>query len=221
MKNVSVLIKKDLYESKNNIRKILINYCSPLIMILAINISGFNHVYFDHIQFLYDIVLILVIALQLTESTLFQTSRYIKYGIFEKYYLNKKLKPIEIYCAKYSFNLFIVVFMLLLSFLMGWIFMQVTGVGFMFPTKLLLVKVLVFTNICTSISFVAALIIKSESNITAYGLILFIVFIGFYKGMDLLRLYSDGWVMLCLVVLMAGFNLLAIKLCTYHRLVSK
>lgn len=220
MNNIMTLLKKDIYEMKNNYPKNVINYGAPFILIIMINATGLNENIFSDSQFMFDIILIVFIATVLIESTLFQTSRYIKCGVFEKYFLNKKMKVSQIYLSKYIFNLVLVCIIILLSFFVGFISDIFIGTSTVLPTHLLLIKTLIFTNILTSFAFVASLSIKSENNLMGYMISITGVFIVFYKVVEILSL---SWIMqlLLLILIMMLMNMIVFKLTKYSKLISK
>lgn len=189
MKIIESLILKDVFEYRNNFIKVigtfLIAFAFPIIVF---NFSA-NTSLFSNISTLVDVILILSSSLIYCETTLFQIHRNIRDGVYEKLFINRHIEKYQIFLSKFISNLFIsfVIFGLvcITNEFLGIIVQDQIKIVLSFR---LIMMLILSCGISTALAFMNSLVINDEKNAITYGGSLVLVYIGYYKILEILKI---------------------------------
>lgn len=220
---IKTLILKDFFEFKNNRKKLLMTF--GLMILLPIAVFNFTDVtkgILVSIPIFIEFIIILYTGFILSETTLFSIYRNIKEGVFEKYFINRDMKKIDIYVSKYVVNLMVVFIALTLMILINIILNQTLTEGTYIPINFLLVlKIIITTSIATSIGFICSLVIKDETNAIVYTAALMGTYLGYYKLLELLCITNNVVILLGLVAISIVLIVIVVKLLNENRFIRK
>ena len=202
MNNIITLIVKDFYEYKNNFIKTIINVfitiSAPIIMFKSFDLS--SGILTDTLL-LIEIMLIIFILISYCETTMFQSHRNRRDGIYEKYYINVNIKNSQIVLSKFIGNLFISYSFFLIIMLINNSLNLVGVVGYdIVATSRILLLLIPTCWIGTCLALLSTLVITDEKNAGFYGVTLFLIYIGFYKVIEILNV-SNMWVEIMYLVI--------------------
>ena len=220
---IKALIMKDYYEYKNNFLKsfgpIIFVICLPVVML---NFFGVSTQYFADIDKFVELIIILYTTMTLSEPTVYQIRRNIRDGVYEKYFINKNIKKYQIYASKLLTNLVIA----LVSFIVMYFLNVTVGLfakdGIQFSISFdLIIQLVITCSIGTSLAFISSLAVADEKNAVAYISLLFIVYLGYYKILEMLSITNFAIELLGLVLIACLLVLFVLFLLQKNRFIRR
>ncbi|MFV0381086.1 MAG: hypothetical protein ACK5KR_02475 [Breznakia sp.] len=215
MNIIKNLMLKDFYEYKNNFIKVfgtvVLIVCIPIFLF---NFGGISTAIFRDTDMFSTIIVIFFITLILGETALFPMSRDIKSGMFEKYFINIYIKPRYIYMSKFNVNIIIIGIAFVLMMVLNFIVSRYATSNFRFSVNLIMIYQLVIAcSIGTSASFICSLVNRDDNNAMAYAGFLLLIYMGYYKLLDVLRISNKiienlGITIIAFLLLMIVLHLL-------------
>lgn len=220
---IKALLLKDFYEYKNNFLKFFGTLLALIIIpVIIFNFYGVSQVILSNISKLTEVISIMFTTLILCETTVFQIHRNIRDGVFEKYFINMNIKKYQILLSKYFSNLIVV----LISF---GLFIGMNSIMSFFVLNVIhievslniLLQLVLATGIATSIGFISSLLVNDEKNAAIYTFSLFIVYVGFYKILEVLNITSYISEIFGLIILLALLSSFVLFLLKQNRFIRK
>ena len=220
---IKALLLKDFYEYKNNFLKFFGTLLALIIIpVIIFNFYGVSQVILSNISKLTEVISIMFTTLILCETTVFQIHRNIRDGVFEKYFINMNIKKYQILLSKYFSNLIVV----LISFglfigmnsIMSYFVLNVIHIE---VSLNILLQLVLATGIATSIGFISSLLVNDEKNAAIYTFSLFIVYVGFYKILEVLNITSYISEIFGLIILLALLSSFVLFLLKQNRFIRK
>jgi len=220
---IKALIMKDYYEYKNNFLKFggpaIFVICLPVYMF---NFMGVSTLLFTDLNKFTELIAILYTTILLGETTMYQIRRNIRDGIYEKYFINKNIKKYQIYLSKLFTNLVIV----LISFVTMY-FLNVS-VGHFVKDSIqfsisfdLIIQLIITCSIGTSLAFISSLVIADEKNAVAYMSLLIVVYLGYYKILEILSIKNYAIEIFGLVLIACLLVLFVLVLLQKNRFIRR
>jgi hypothetical protein len=220
---IKALILKDFYEYKNNFLKFFGSLLGLItIPVVMFNFYGVSQIFLSDITKFTEVACIMFTTLILCETTVFQIHRNIRDGIFEKYFINMNIKKYQLLLSKYLSNL-IVVF---ISFLLFFGLNSIMGMSVLNAIRIeislsLILQLILVTGLATTIGFISSLLINDEKNAAIYTFSLFIIYVGFYKVLEILNLSGFLIEILGLTILLAILSLVVLFLLKKNRFIRR
>lgn len=189
MNIIKTLLLKDIYEYKNNFKKCLLYIAVGILMpVILFRIMDANSsTLLQDTSFMFQITIVIYGMLMYCETTLFQTHRGMREGVYEKYFINKNIKKYQIVLSKYILNLlitYIVYFSTIgLNSILNVVMDTLVIVNY---SSSMIVTILFSCGIGTCLAFMNALIIQDEKNAASYGVSVFLVYLGYYKLLEVM-----------------------------------
>lgn len=220
---IKALLLKDFYEYKNNFLKFFGTLLALIIIpVIIFNFYGVSQVILSNISKLTEVISIMFTTLILCETTVFQIHRNIRDGVFEKYFINMNIKKYQILLSKYFSNLIVV----LISFglfigmnsIMSYFVLNVIHIE---VSLNILLQLVLATGIATSIGFISSLLVNDEKNAAIYTFSIFIVYVGFYKILEVLNITSYISEIFGLIILLALLSSFVLFLLKQNRFIRK
>lgn len=209
MANVITFIYRDLWEFKNKPIKFLAVLISMIFPILG----GWsdNGMIADRQNLISLMVLIVPIYLSM-ETTLSQTSNYIREGIFEQYFLNDKIRKTQIVIAKWIFNSALSLVSCVCSCLVYQILNKsgiLTTVFYMTP--MLILDVIIVSYVSSVVGIIAATLIKNEKAYFIYVMCMIFILLMVFMVFDKCKLFSE-WILFAYLIGISAIGTLLIQL---------
>lgn len=212
---IRALILKDFYEYKNNFLKFSGTLLAIItIPVLMFNFFGASQVILSNTGKLTEITMIMFTTLILGETTVFQIHRNIRDGVFEKYFINSNIMKYQIFLSKFISNLVVVLFSYFLLFGLNELISLIVENSIQINITLsLFLQLILATGIATAIGFISSLLVNDEKNAAVYTFSLLIIYIGYYKVLEILKVTSFlseifGLVMLFILLIIVVLFLL-------------
>lgn len=190
MTNIITFIYRDFWEFKNK----PIKFLAVLISMIFPVLGGWsdNGMLADRQNLVVLMVLIVPIYLSM-ETTLSQTSNYIREGIFEQYFLNDKIRKTQIVIAKWVFNSVLS----LISCACSWLVYQILNKSGVLTTvfnltPMLMLDVIIVSYVSSVIGIIAATLIKNEKAHFIYAMCMIFILLIVFTVFDRYKLFSEG-----------------------------
>jgi len=220
---IKALILKDFYEYKNNFQKFFGSLLGLItIPVVMFNLYGVSQIFLSDISKFTEVACILFTTLILCETTVFQIHRNIRDGVFEKYFINMNIKKYQILLSKYLSNLIVVFISFILFFGLNSIMSMFVANPIQIEISLsLILQLILVTGIATAIGFISSLLINDEKNAAVYTFALFIVYVGFYKVLEILHITGYFSEIFGLVILFTLLSLVVLFLLKQNRFIRR
>ena len=223
MKIFQALVFKDFYEYRNNyikfITTILFMTSIPIVMF---NFFGVSEFYFSDTEKFIEIIIIVYLALVFTETTLFQTRRYIRDGVFEKFFINDQLRKQYILFSKFFTNLFVtflsLIILLICNSLISYFAENVIQISFNIN---LLYQLIFGCAIGTDLAFISSLLINDEKNIAVYLILLISLYFSYYKILEIMNIMNTIYEFLGLGLITLLLSMLVLYLLSQNKFIRK
>lgn len=220
---IKALILKDFYEYKNNFLKFFGSLLGLiLIPVVMFNLYGVSQIFLNDISKFTEVVSIMFTTLILCETTVFQIHRNIRDGVFEKYFINMNIKKYQIFLSKYLSNLIVVLISFILFVGLNSIMSLFVENNIQFQISLSLIPQLILvTGIATAIGFISSLLVNDEKNAAIYTFSLFIIYVGYYKVLEILSISGYLSEIFGLIVLLVILSLIVLFLLKQNKFIRK
>lgn len=220
---IKALMLKDFYEYKNNFLKFFGSILGLItIPVVMFNLYGVSQIFLSDITKFTEVAIIMFTTLILCETTVFQIHRNIRDGVFEKYYINMNIKKYQIFISKYLSNLIVV----LISFISFFWLNSIMSLFVTNPIQIeislsLILKLILVTGIATAIGFISSLLINDEKNAAIYTFSLLIIYVGFYKVLEILNIAGYFSEIFGLIILFTLLSVVVLFLLKQNRFIRR
>lgn len=183
MNNIVMFIYRDFLEFKNRPTKLLPTFISIIFPLLGLYSNNGLIANKQYLTILMTLIAPIYISM---ETTLSQTSSYIKEGIFEQYFLNKRIKKHQIIISKWIINSILSLVSYMFSFLAYMLIKSGGQLSTEISTDLtLIICIIMVCYVSSAVGIIAATLIKNEkahfSYVMCMSLILMLIFVVFDK----------------------------------------
>jgi hypothetical protein len=185
MNNILTLFKKDWYELSNHWKKIAgLIALDAVLMILGLT-TGFRQLSFLDSSRFAMLFFVLISCFTYGETTVYQVLHDVRNGVYEKYFINKELKNLEIVFAKIMINCCLSLFQAVLLFV---IVSSAKYCAFEITSFILSISdiflVICISIGCTCLGFLSTLLTRSEENGVIYSINVMIFVFVLYAAMS-------------------------------------
>lgn len=204
MKNVvSILVYRDYLEIKNNPKKLIYVLIAAFIPVLAMFSKQPTIINRDNL-FLFSLITVPVYISM--ESTLNQNIEYIREGVLEQYFINKRIRKYQIVIAKWVTNTVLSIASYILTGFVVIVIMIIRKfelvVNFQYWW---IICILLMAGISSSIGLIASTIIKTEKAFCLYMLGMLIIIVPIFKILDYIKVSN-----ICIVGYLSIIGILSI-----------
>lgn len=176
--NIKTLVFRDFLEFKNNPKKFMFIFISMLFPVLSL---FSRDALLSNKQCLATLMFIVGPIYICYETTLSQTVKYIKTGIYEQYFLNSGIKKYQIVLSKFAFNLLLSLISCFCSFVL---ILLLRKMGFSQPQFkfefMIIIYVILSCYISSAIGIISATLMRSEKSFFLYVLLLILLFFAIF-----------------------------------------
>ena len=192
MNTIKTLVLKDIYEYKNDYRKLIFSFFMYIgLPVIAFSYSKITLMNLGDVNFLIEIFIIIATTFIYIETTLAPIRRSIRNGVFEKYYISSHVKTIEIFASKYILNLLVSFTMLIIIFVSNFLLGEIIGNGISISITPRIIIIIIFSCcIGTCLAFINSLLFADERSSLSYVISIAITYLCIYKLIDLFNLSS-------------------------------
>lgn len=185
---VCILVYRDYLEIKNNPRKLIYVLIAALMPVLAL-IS--KQPIITNRDNLYLFTLIFVPVYISMESTLNQNIEYIREGILEQYFLNKRIRKYRIVVAKWITNMVLSIISYIISGIIVIVLRFIREFEIAISIQIWwIICILLMAGISSSIGLIASTIIKTEKSFCLYMLGMLVIIVPIFKILDYIKISS-------------------------------
>ena len=156
------------------------------------------------------------------ESTLGQTSRYIKDGIYEQYFLNRNIKKYQIVLAKWVVNSILSLASCILSLIIYLLLKNLEIININFSIDIMIfIYIMIISYVSTAIGILAGTIIKSERSYYLYCLLIIAILLVIFKIFDTFDFFSNTILICYLLAVCVVSTILVNLMYTSNRFVNR
>lgn len=203
LKNIKTLLLKDFYEYKNNYWKIM------YVLIIAIifpnfmfSVMGNKEMILADQFVMVEVIILVFVSILYVETTLFQVHRDVKFGIYERFFINTYLKKSQIVISKFISNLIMTFIALILLFIVNQILLTLIDIKTISMFNILFISKVCFAcAIGTTIGFAFSLLIHDEKNASLYGIVCFSIYFLVYKIFEIMGMNSESIELIVLFII--------------------
>lgn len=217
--NIMTLVIRDFMEFKNSPKKFMYVIIASLFPVLALFSKDSVITNKQCIATLMFIIGPIYICL---ETTLSQTVKYIKTGIYEQYFLNSGIKKYQIVMSKFAFNLLLSLGSCCISFTLIFLLSKLGISQSIFKIDFMIVVYVILSSyISSAIGIIAATLMRSEKSFFLYGLLLIMCFLPVFIVFDKIGHISKSFLIIYMIMGSVISTLLVAKMYKSNRFINR